>query len=78
MYKELELESFNAQVLSKYAENSEKYTIEKDNVVKPNNRAWIIKYYRNLSNISIISVLVDDMPKGEQAYWNKYKLQFAD
>ena len=78
MYKELELESFNAQVLSKYAENSEKYTIEKDSLVKANNSAWIIKYYRNPSSISIISVLVDDMPKGEQAYWNKYKLQFAD
>lgn len=74
MYKELELESFNAEVLSKYAENSEKYTIEKDSLVKANNGAWIIKYYRNPSSISIISVLVDDIPKGEQAHWNKYKL----
>ena len=74
MNKEFELENFKAEVLGKYAENSEKYTIEKDSLVKANNSAWIIKYYRNPSSISIISVLVDDIPKGEQAHWNKYKL----
>ena len=70
MNKELELESFNAEVLSKYAGNSEKYTIEKDNVVKPNNRAWIIKYYiMFLSKLSILCY--------NYAWKNKKTLRFS-
>jgi len=74
MNKELELEIFKREVLSKYAEDSEKYTIEKDNVVKANNHAWLIKYYRNPSKDNVISVLSGDIPEAEQAHWNEYRI----
>ena len=74
MNKELELEIFKSEVLSKYAEDSEKYTIEKDNVVKANNHAWLIKYYRNPSKDNVISVLSGDIPEAEQAHWNEYRI----
>ena len=74
MNKEFELENFKAEVLGKYAEDSEKYTIEKDNVVKANNHAWVIKYYRNPSNVNVVSVLLGDIPEAEQAHWNEYKI----
>ena len=74
MNKELELETFKAEVLSKYAEDSEKYTIEKDNVVKANNHAWLIKYYRNPSKDNVVSVLFGDIPEAEQAHWNEYRI----
>lgn len=74
MNKELEVEIFKREVLSKYAEDSEKYTIEKDNVVKANNHAWLIKYYRNPSKDNVISVLSGDIPEAEQAHWNEYRI----
>lgn len=74
MNKKLELEIFKREVLSKYAEDSEKYTIEKDNVVKANNHAWLIKYYRNPSKDNVISVLSGDIPEAEQAHWNEYRI----
>ena len=74
MNKELELETFKAEVLGKYAGDSERYTIEKDNVVKANNHAWLIKYYRNPSKDNVISVLSGDIPEAEQAHWNEYRI----
>ncbi len=72
--QEPQLEKYDIGVLEKYRNAPEQYTIENDNVIKENNRAWMIKYNINPRASNRISVHCGDVPNEEREHWNQYRV----
>ena len=75
MREEHLFESYRSDVLEKYLNHPEQYTVINDRLIIERNKAWKLKYIRNSSAANSISVLKDDMqniPNEEQQYWHIY------
>ena len=73
MCNEFKRELYKSEVLEKYANAPEKYTIHDDTLITAG-KLWMIKYCRNPSDDSVISVLNGDVVESERTHWKKYRI----